>query len=215
MIGRLNELDGDAAEAALLACCGSRAWAAAVARSRPFADAAALFVTADRIWWNLAPSDWLEAFRAHPRIGETAPAEASLKTRPTPEAGLKTRPTTESDEVAKTAAGWASRPVDESLQTDVGRVFRPADEGRWSAQEQSGVRTADDTTRAALASANREYERRFGHIFLVCATGKSADEMLGLLRVRLDNDPDTELRIAAHEQRTITRLRLEEFLAGQ
>ena len=63
-----------------------------------------------------------------------------------------------------------------------------------------------------LAEANREYEERFGFIYIVCATGKTADEMLALLRERLDNDPETELRVAANEQWRITELRLKKFL---
>ena len=81
----------------------------------------------------------------------------------------------------------------------------------WSADEQRGASTAGDETRQALAEGNREYERRFGHIYLVCATGKSAEEMLALLRQRLSNDPATELRVAAAEQAKITRLRLEKL----
>ena len=65
--------------------------------------------------------------------------------------------------------------------------------------------------REALAAGNREYERRFGHIYLVCATGKSADELLATLETRLTNDPATELRVAAAEQAKITRLRLEKL----
>ena len=81
--------------------------------------------------------------------------------------------------------------------------------GRWSEQEQAGARGADAETLAELVEANRVYETRFDHIFIVCATGRSAAEMLGLLRARLGNDPETELRVAAEEQRKITRLRLE------
>lgn len=84
----------------------------------------------------------------------------------------------------------------------------------WSAQEQAGVSAAGEEVTAALAAGNREYERRFGHIYLVCATGKSAEEMLGILRARLANDPDEELRVAAAEQAKITRLRLEKLLAA-
>jgi allantoicase len=79
---------------------------------------------------------------------------------------------------------------------------------KWSAQEQSGVSSASDETRAALAAANEEYERRFGHIYIVCATGRSAGEMLALAEQRLKNTPEEELRNAAEEQRKITRLRL-------
>jgi 2-oxo-4-hydroxy-4-carboxy-5-ureidoimidazoline decarboxylase len=67
--------------------------------------------------------------------------------------------------------------------------------------------------RLRLAAANREYEDRFGYIFIVCATGKSASEMLGLLERRLGNDPRVELTIGAEEQRKITRLRLAKLLA--
>ena len=84
----------------------------------------------------------------------------------------------------------------------------------WSADEQRGASTARDETRQALAEGNREYERRFGHIYLVCATGKSAEEMLALLRQRLSNDPATELRVAAAEQAKITRLRLEKLFTA-
>lgn len=79
-------------------------------------------------------------------------------------------------------------------------------------REQRGVAEASDGTLTALAAGNREYEARFGRIFLVFATGLSADQMLGLLRQRLGNDPATELRVAAGEQARITRLRLERLL---
>lgn len=156
-IDRLNALSGGEAEEALLACCGSRAWARQVAESRPFRDLADLEEKSDRIWRSLGREDWLEAFAVHPRIGEPG--------------------------------------------------------SRWSEQEQAGAREADAQTLAELVEANRAYESRFDHIFIVCATGKSAGEMLGLLRGRLDNDPEAELRIAAEEQRKITHLRLEKLLS--
>ncbi len=78
----------------------------------------------------------------------------------------------------------------------------------WSAQEQSGAAAAPAETMRALAEANVEYERRFGHIYIVCATGRSADEMLQMARQRLNNDPHIELRVAAGEQRKIMQLRL-------
>jgi 2-oxo-4-hydroxy-4-carboxy-5-ureidoimidazoline decarboxylase len=77
-----------------------------------------------------------------------------------------------------------------------------------SAREQSGVNGAPDDVLAALADANHRYLERFGYIFIVCATGKTAEEMLTLLRERLENDPDVEIRIAADEQAKITALRL-------
>jgi allantoicase len=85
---------------------------------------------------------------------------------------------------------------------------------KWSEKEQAGARGASSDTLAALAEANRAYDAKFGHIFIVCATGKKADEMLELCRARLANSADDELRIAAGEQRKIARLRVEKLLAG-
>ena len=78
-----------------------------------------------------------------------------------------------------------------------------------SEKEQAGVSGAAPAVLDALADGNRAYEEKFGHIFIVCATGKSAEEMLALLRVRLSHDPEIELRIAAEEQARITAIRLE------
>ena len=83
----------------------------------------------------------------------------------------------------------------------------------WSEQEQAGARDAAQATLAELARANKVYEEKFGHIFIVCATGKTAAQMLALLRARLANDPGIELHNAAAEQRKITRLRLEKLLS--
>ncbi len=77
--------------------------------------------------------------------------------------------------------------------------------------EQAGVNGAPEATLKALAAGNAAYERRFGYIFIVCATGKSAGQMLGLLEARLGNDPEVELGLAAVEQMKITRLRMEKI----
>lgn len=164
-VARLDALPPAEAERALLACCGSRAWARRMAAARPFASAGTLLAAAEETWWSLDEADWREAFRAHPRIGEGA-AEA-------------------------------------------GRTER---ERGWSSDEQAGVRTAGEATRAALAEGNRAYEARFGHVYLVCATGRSADELLSILRGRLENPPAAELRVAAGEQAKITALRLGKLL---
>lgn len=84
----------------------------------------------------------------------------------------------------------------------------------WAAGEQSGVAEAEERVLDGLAEGNQAYEARFGYIFIVCATGKTAGEMLDLLRERLRNDAETELRVAAAEQAKITRLRLEKLLAA-
>ena len=85
---------------------------------------------------------------------------------------------------------------------------------RWSASEQSQAQVSSDRVRTRLAEANQAYFAKFGIVFLICATGKTADEILAILLTRLPNDPDTERRIAAEEQLKITRLRLERFLAS-
>jgi OHCU decarboxylase len=84
----------------------------------------------------------------------------------------------------------------------------------WSAGEQSGVSRAAPAVRAVLLEANRQYEARFGHIFLVNATGKSADDVLACLHARLRNTPDVELACAGEELRQITRLRLAKLVAA-
>jgi len=163
--GELNQLAATQAEAEFLKCCGSQRWASAMTAARPFGNVDELLAKADSIWWSLNAEDWLEAFRAHPKIGEKKAAAA------------------QSEEA-----------------------------GKWSAQEQSGIRNAAADTMAALAAGNQEYEQRFGFIFIVCATGKSSEEMLAILKRRLQNDAEAEMGIAAEEQRKITRLRLEKLL---
>ena len=164
-LDKLNAFSEEHAEAELLKCCGSRHFASAMTAARPFADVDELLTRADSTWRSLSPEDWLEAFRAHPKIGE------------------------------KNAA---------AVQSEEAR--------RWSAQEQSGIRNAATDTLAELAAGNQAYEQRFGFIFIVCATGKSSEEMLAILQERLQNDADTEIAVAAQEQRKITRLRFEKLL---
>lgn len=81
----------------------------------------------------------------------------------------------------------------------------------WAANEQSGVNNANETVLQELAKANDDYEKKFGFIFIVCATGKSAEEMLAILNSRINNDLETEINIAAAEQLKITILRLEKL----
>jgi OHCU decarboxylase len=158
-IARFNSLSQAEAESELYACFASHGWASAVAAGKPYADLEALLEQAESSWSELAPSDWLAAFAAHPRIGESG---------------------------------------GHSPQS--------------SEREQSGVKSATAETLGALASGNRLYESRFGHVFLISASGRTADEILTELRLRLRNDHDTELRTAAAEHRKITRLRLARLL---
>ena len=85
---------------------------------------------------------------------------------------------------------------------------------QWSEDEQSGIRNSTQQTLDDLAKLNQAYEEKFGYIFIVCASGKSSEEMLTILRERLENNPDQELRSAAAEQAKITELRLKKLLAG-
>ena len=85
---------------------------------------------------------------------------------------------------------------------------------QWSGQEQSGVGNASNKTIDSLATLNHEYEQKFGFIFIICATGKTTDEMLAALRERLTHDPAAELPIAAAEQSKITALRLKKLLTS-
>lgn len=163
-----NRLPADRAADEVLGCCGSRAWACEMANRRPIASEDELLAAADDVWANLSETNWAEAFRSHPRIGESeVPAGVNL----------------------------------------------PERSAEWSAREQSGAAAADDAMKIALADANREYEKRFGRTFIVCAAGKSAAEILSTLQQRLHSDEATELREAAEQQRQITRRRLREWLA--
>ena len=82
----------------------------------------------------------------------------------------------------------------------------------WSAAEQSGAAAASDEVRRALAEGNVAYEKRFGHVFLICASGLSGQEMLTKLRARLGNDQDAERAVVRAELLKITRLRMTKWL---
>ncbi|HEX3142836.1 MAG TPA: 2-oxo-4-hydroxy-4-carboxy-5-ureidoimidazoline decarboxylase [Pyrinomonadaceae bacterium] len=162
----LNQLTAPEAEAEFRKCCGSLAWANAMAASRPFENEEELFDKADEISSSLTNDDWLEAFRAHPKIGEKKAATAQTQ-----------------------------------------------QEQSWSSQEQSAMHSASTDTVSRLARGNQDYEAKFGFIFIVCASGKSPDEMLAILNDRLSNNGQTEFKAAAQEQQKITRLRLEKLLS--
>ena len=167
VLARWNALPRVEAEREILACCGSRTWAASMASKRPIRDEASLLAASEVAWQELREADWLEAFRSHPRIGETRAENTG-----------------------------------------------PAQSSAWSAQEQQKAATGDEAVKMALMWGNREYEQKFGRIFIVCATGISAIEILEILRRRLHNDEATELRQAAEEQRKIMHLRLKKWIAG-
>jgi OHCU decarboxylase len=164
-LGWLNALSNKEAKAVFIDCCGSTEWAKQMTAARPFRLVDNLFETAEEKWFALSPSDWLEAFSAHPKIGSKKAAPKQQE--------------------------------------------RSAD---WSAGEQSGVAGAPEKVLNDLAEANRLYHDKFGFIFIVCATGKSADEMLAISRARLGNSVETELQVAAEEQNKITEIRLKKLL---
>jgi OHCU decarboxylase len=161
IVERLNSLDDASLQAALANCCAARRWVGRLAAERPFSSDEELADKAAEIWNRLAREDWLEAFAAHPRIGDV-----------------------------------------ESLRSKFGQTRA------WAAAEQAGVSATRDEVLQRLSALNREYEATFDHIFIVCATGKTAEEMLAILESRLANDKTTELRLAAAEQLKITLLRL-------
>lgn len=136
-----------------------------MAAARPFTTAEELASAADACWDALDTTDVLEAFAAHPKIGQAERGHERLQTQP-------------------------------AARLD------------WSAQEQAGVNTATADVHARLDAGNRAYEARFGYIFIICASGKTAEEMLASLEQRLYHTPSEELRIAAAEQRKIMHLRL-------
>lgn len=165
VLARWNSLPLEEAVNEILSCCGSKTWAHGMAGRRPFSDVTTLLAASDESWGNLSGTDWMEAFRSHPRIGESRAVQSASAMSQT-----------------------------------------------WSAQEQQQAAAAGEDSKAAMADANRQYEERFGHIFIVCATGKSAPEILAILQRRLRNDEHTELREAAEEQRQITNIRLTKWL---
>ena len=92
------------------------------------------------------------------------------------------------------------------------RIGERAPGGGWSAAEQSGAASAGDQVRQALADGNRAYEQRFGHVFLICASGLSGQEMLTQLEARLGHDPEAERAVVRRELLKITRLRMTKLL---
>jgi 2-oxo-4-hydroxy-4-carboxy-5-ureidoimidazoline decarboxylase len=160
---KLDAASEPEARSTLEHCCGARRWWEGMLAARPFHTAERVFAASERLLDQLTDEDWLEAFRHHPRIGESV------------------------DALRKKFASTA----------------------HFAAREQAGVSGADDAVLKALAAGNARYLERHGFIFIICATGQTAEAMLAALKARIDNPREVELRIAAGEQRKITRLRLE------
>src|SRR5437870_7371447 len=130
VLARWNDLPVQEAVKEILPCCDSAAWADGMVARRPFGDEATLLTASDETWRNLTEADWMEAFRSHPRIGESRIGESSIGE-------------------SRTAQPAVAQP------------------SAWSAQEQHDVTAEGDAIKLELAKANREYEHRFKHIFIV------------------------------------------------
>lgn len=129
------------------------------------------------------------------------------------------RPYASADELYDAAdralAGLGQRELDAALTGHPRIGERPQGAGEaWSRQEQAGLDAAQSTTLAAIAEGNRLYENRFGHVYLVCASGRSAEELLAILRSRLRNDASTERRVVREELAKINRIRLERLVGA-
>jgi 2-oxo-4-hydroxy-4-carboxy-5-ureidoimidazoline decarboxylase len=154
-LASFNAASAADAEAAMLSCCGSRAFASVMAAGRPYASAEVLESAITTAFASLSWHDILEAMAEHPRIGD--------------------------------------------------RVTGPP------AAEQSGV---TDAARAALEAGNLAYEERFGHVFLICATGLSGEQIITALRERLSHHPRAERAVAAGELLKITVLRARQLASS-
>lgn len=156
------------AEAAnlLQQCNAATRWYEAMAAARPFADIAQMKNKADAVWSSLGETDYLQAFEAHPMIGDV-------------------------DSLRKKYAATKT----------------------MASGEQSGAAVADEAVLTELAALNQKYLEKFGFIFIVFATGKTAAQMLELLKARLPNTRAQEIHNAATEQLKITLLRIEKLLS--
>ncbi|WP_416307975.1 2-oxo-4-hydroxy-4-carboxy-5-ureidoimidazoline decarboxylase [Neptunicella sp. SCSIO 80796] len=166
-IEQLNTLPGSDATDWFMQSCAAQNWCEQMVNGRPYADISRLMERAEQYWLNAAKQDYLEAFSAHPMIGDLSSLQAKYT----------------------------------NTQTMAGA-------------EQSGTAGADPKVLAELAELNQRYYQQNGFIFIVCATGLSAEAMLEKLQRRIHNSTETEMRIAAAEQLKITQLRLAKNLSN-
>ncbi len=165
-LNELNALPETEARKVFHDCNAAEKWGSTLAASRPFADLDALKNQAASVWKTLGEPDFLQAFEAHPMIGDV-------------------------DSLRKKYASTKA----------------------MASGEQSGATGADEAVLTELAVKNREYLEKFGFIFIVFATGKTAAQMLDLLRARIGNTRAEEIRNAAAEQLKISLLRIDKLLA--
>lgn len=162
---RLNQMSESDATEALRTCCAAERWVQGMVASRPFDSVEDLHAKADGLWPSLTTEDWLEAFEAHPKIGDVSSLKAKF-----------------------------------------------ANTHDLASGEQSTAALASDETLQRLKYGNDAYLEKFGFIFIICATGKSADEMLLRLEERIDNTRADEIVNAGREQAKITHLRLDKLV---
>lgn len=161
-----NALPVSDAASLLQQCNAATQWYEAMSAARPFTDIAGMKQRAESIWAALSEADYLQAFEAHPMIGDV-----------------------------------------DSLRK------KYADTKAMASGEQSGAANANEAVLTELAKLNHEYLTKFGFIFIVFATGKTAAQMLELLKARLPNSRTQEIANAAAEQLKITLLRIDKLLA--
>jgi 5-hydroxyisourate hydrolase/2-oxo-4-hydroxy-4-carboxy-5-ureidoimidazoline decarboxylase len=156
--------------------CSSRAFADQLSKASPYESTDAVLAAARRIWWQrVGVTGWLEAFAAHPQIGDSKPHQQQQQQQP-----------------ANTAFEQLSH-----------------------AEQAAARATTSEFVAEELAALNKQYYQKHGHIFIICASGKSSEFMLEALRSRLANSPYEELGNAAREQMKITELRLVQLLSAQ
>ena len=181
-VAELDRAPAADAAALLRPACASTRWIRRLVDGRPHESLDRLIGASDAAIGALSWPDIEEALAAHPRSGNRAPSGAGESAAGEPAAG-------------EPADGGSRAP---------GRDREAA----WSRQEQAGAAAAAPDVQAALGAGNLAYETRFGHIFLICATGQSATDMLAALRQRLSNEPGAEREIVRDELLRIVRLRL-------
>ena len=189
------DLDRAAAAAAatlLQPSCASARWIERLVSGRPYGTVTALVAASDTTISALAWADLEQALAAHPRIGDRPESGDAAGDRPESGDAAGDRP--------ESGGAAGDRPQPGGAAGDR--------EAAWSRQEQAGTRDAPADVQAGLRAGNAAYEERFGHVFLICATGMSAASMLSALQARLAHDPATEREVVRDELMKIVRLRL-------
>jgi 2-oxo-4-hydroxy-4-carboxy-5-ureidoimidazoline decarboxylase len=167
--------------AELLRCCGSTGWVAEMLKRFPFTRIDTLLETATTVWWNLPTSEWRLAFTAHPQIGENCNAFVLIFNLSI------------SLLVVQDAKALITSLSNLMLLGDAAALKSKFAHSKWEGDEQKGANAATAETLQQLADLNAQYLKKNGFIFLICATGKTAEEMVAALQYRMQNDSATEV----------------------